>query len=303
MMKRYFFWAFLSVFLLVFIATLFYFTGFLQKNGIDSRDVEYWNYSDGEISGTGEIYLEGNNGTCWLLIHSYVATPLEMRELAFEVHGEFGDSVKVMRLVGHGGVPSDLEDVSFGDLYADVEKEFVFLEESCEEVNVVGSSMGGTLAVYLAENEDLKNLYLVNAYLSIVYEWYYVFYPGFYIEYLGPGLHYSKKGQIARISDPLGRAEHVAYLNMPYYTLKTTEDILAGVRDDAGLVTENVLAQHSVNDPVANVGSVEDFVGAVSSENKEMVLFEDSHHVLLMDYDADFVIENILEFEGKFRLG
>ena len=295
--KKWYFIVILGVVLFL----LFFFTGFLQKNGVDSRDLNRWNYSNGVIEGAEAFNLLGDNHTCWVLIHSYAATPIEMKELAHEIYDEFSDSVYVIRLEGHGEVPSKLYNLSLDDWYLQVSNIYEDVSSECENVNVVGSSFGGALSIRLAEDYDFKSLFVVNGYLAPTYKWYTVFNLNFYLDIFTPVLHYSKKVKSARINDPEGLKNHVAYLNFVFSSVRDSRNFLADTYINISSVNENLLIQHSTGDSVADPNPVEDFFNMASSNSKEMVWFEKSDHVILSDYDSEEAIKNIIEFEKKNR--
>lgn len=275
-------------------------TGFLQENKINNRDLERWDYKEGLIDGSEEFEFNGNRDMCWLLIHSYTATPLEMKWIGERLNREFGNYVFGIRLLGHGEVPSNIVSLSLDDWYKQVEEKFEELDDECKNVNVVGSSFGGALGIKLSEEKEFASLYVLNGYLKPTYKFYHVFSPKIYINLFGNLFHYSKKTKVAKINDPEGLKVHVAYMNMPSSPVKNSQVFLETVFNDIVRVNENLLIQHSVNDDVASFNAISELYEKSSSMKKEIVLFENSNHILLMDYDSEEVIENIIEFEkGK----
>jgi len=277
------------------------FTGFLRGDEVSSRDLVYWNYFDGVIEGANAFEVAGNNDTCWILIHSYAATPLEMKGLALAISEEFGDRVLAVRLAGHGEVPGNLYGLSMEDWYSQVSGDFERVVLECGDVNIVGSSFGGALSLRLAEDYDFKNLYVINGYIFPTYEWYYIFSPNFYLDIFSSVLHYSKKGDVAKINDPEGLGSHIAYRNFVFSPVKDSRDFLDGVYGNLSLIEEGFLIQYSSGDRVAEPGVALEVFERVGSESKEFVLFERSNHVILADYDAGDAIENVLAFERRNR--
>ncbi len=182
----------LIVILVVLIGFLFLKTGFLQLNNVDERDLAHWTYEDGVIQGADSFSLVGGNETCWLMLHSYRFTPLEMKVLGERLHTEFGDSVRAVGLEGHGEVPGNLLSLTLDDWYEQVSDEADDLIRSCDHVNIVGSSLGGSLSIRLAEEKDLGNVYLVNSYVYLTRKWYYLFRMENSLWLIGDVLHYYK---------------------------------------------------------------------------------------------------------------
>lgn len=291
----------LAILLTILFIYLYFRTGFLQPNKIDKRDLEYWEYENGFIKDNQEITIQGNNQTCWLLIHSYCATPKEMEELAFRIHSEFGDYIYVPLLEGHGQIPSKIINLSLEDWYLQIEKDYEKLSLSCSKINVVGSSYGGALATNLAKEKEFKNLYLVNPFIEFPYKFYYLLPLEKYINLFSKTTHYSKKVQLAQINSKQGLEEHIAYWNMPYLPVKNSKIFLENIRTNLTKINENVLIQHSENDKVASINGAKNLFEKAQSINKKIIQFNKSNHVLLKDFEKNEVIENIIKFEKEFR--
>ncbi len=73
-----------------------------------------------------------------------------------------GYTVSVPRLPGHGTHWRELAITTWHDWYQAVEAEYLWLAERTEKVFVTGLSMGGALALRLAEHHDVAGLVLVN---------------------------------------------------------------------------------------------------------------------------------------------
>lgn len=84
-----------------------------------------------------------------LLSHGYTATTAEVRLFAKRLH-EKGFSVAGPLLAGHGTQPADLNHVKWQDWVESGEKVYQQLTAYCEHVFVGGESMGGLVALYLA---------------------------------------------------------------------------------------------------------------------------------------------------------
>ncbi len=101
----------------------------------------------------GEPFFWEGGGTGVLLIHGFTATPAEVRPLAKNLL-EAGFTVMGPMLAGHGTHPDDLNRVSWRDWTGGVEEAYQTLRKACKKVFVSGASMGGVLALWLAEEHD-----------------------------------------------------------------------------------------------------------------------------------------------------
>src|SRR4051812_46934632 len=106
-------------------------------------------------------YPGGRTGV--LLCHGYTSTPQSLGDWATALAAE-GFSVEVPLLPGHGLDWRALAGTTWTDWYAAVETAFADLSQRCDEVFVMGLSMGATLGLRLAEQrgKEVAGLVLVN---------------------------------------------------------------------------------------------------------------------------------------------
>ena len=275
----------------------FHFAGFLQAKQIDDRDKAYWNYSDGKIIDSDPFTLQGDDN-CWLLIHSYVSTPDEMRPLATSINTELNHTVKAILLKGHGTYPSDIVELSIHDWYEQAEQELIQLQKDCTNVNVLGSSLGGTIVTKLAEEHNFNKVVLVNPYLKLSHKPQYLFELEFYIRWFSDILLYDKKVKLIQVNDPVGLENHIAYWNMPFQPIKNSLDEIENIRNNVDKINEPILVLHSHNDVTAEPACAQALYDLSSSQIKELKWYDDSSHILLADYNRTQVINDIIEF-GK----
>jgi pimeloyl-ACP methyl ester carboxylesterase len=144
---------------LVMVSTLFTRTGFMRSYQLDDTDAVRWQRDErGVIVGNDAFTITGTTDHCWLLLHSYAASPDEMRALAEAIYATRQDTVVVPRLQGHATLPSELQQYTMDDWYTQVERELLVLKTTCAQVHIVGSSIGGALALRLAEDHDVAGV-------------------------------------------------------------------------------------------------------------------------------------------------
>ena len=98
-----------------------------------------------------------------LLVHGFTGTPQGLRDWG-EHLADAGLSVALPRLPGHGTTLAEANLTHWEDWYAEVERHLALLRERCDDVFVMGLSMGGTLSIRLAEEhgDEIAGLVLVN---------------------------------------------------------------------------------------------------------------------------------------------
>ncbi|GAB4480906.1 MAG: alpha/beta fold hydrolase [Anaerolineales bacterium] len=116
------------------------------------------NLHNPQLEGDSFFWKSGPTGV--LLLHGYTATTAEIRPLAEKFH-QRGYSVAGPLLPGHGTQPADLNRVRWQDWLKAGQNALDELNACCERVFVGGESLGGLLALALAEeNPGLSGLLL-----------------------------------------------------------------------------------------------------------------------------------------------
>lgn len=85
-----------------------------------------------------------------LLVHGFTGAPFEMEPLAGPLR-DAGCVVRNIRLPGHDTSFEDFRRTVFADWVAHAEEEYRALEQEVEAVVPIGLSMGGTIALHLAQ--------------------------------------------------------------------------------------------------------------------------------------------------------
>ena len=88
---------------------------------------------------------------------------------------------------------------------------------------------------------------------------------------------------------------------MPIVPIRDSLPFIHLTINNLNKVSESILIQQSSGDETADIESSKIIYNGVSSEIKEMKIFKKSNHVLLLDYDREEVIKNIIEFEKNNR--
>ncbi|HET9973180.1 MAG TPA: alpha/beta fold hydrolase, partial [Streptosporangiaceae bacterium] len=102
-----------------------------------------------------------------LLCHGFTGSPQTLRGWAEYLAGQ-GLTVSLPRLPGHGTTWQEMARTGSDDWLAEVDTAFGKLASQCEQVFVFGLSMGGCLALRLAETRGgaVRGLVLVNPSLA-----------------------------------------------------------------------------------------------------------------------------------------
>jgi carboxylesterase len=223
-----------------------------------------------------------------LLCHGFTGTPQSLRPWA--EHLAAADvTVRLPRLPGHGTTVAEANLTTWHDWYAELERNLAELSAQCEQVFVMGLSMGGTLAIRLAEEHggEITGLVLVNPSLLTKR-------PD---RFLLPVLRLfvpSWTGIASDIKKP-GEVE-LAYDRIPMKAAYSLSKLWITTRADLGKVTQPILIYRSADDHVVEPDSSALLKEKVASSDVREVVLEDSYHVATLDNDAPTIFEGSVEF-------
>ncbi|WP_270889121.1 alpha/beta hydrolase [Pedococcus sp. 5OH_020] len=235
-----------------------------------------------------EPYSHDGSGTGVLLVHGFTGTPQGMRPWGEHLAAQ-GYTVRVPRLPGHGTTWRDMNRTRWQDWYAEVDRTFRQLYERCDRVFVGGLSMGGALALALAQDQGprVSGLVLVNP--AVKFEDWRV--------RLVPILRHVMPSAAAIASDiKKAGVTELAYDRSPVHAAHSQFVAWKNVIRDLPEVTQPVLVLHSPDDHVVPASSSELILARISSADSTEILLHDSYHVATLDNDAPRIFEESVRF-------
>lgn len=223
-----------------------------------------------------------------LLSHGFTGSPASMIPWGHDL-AERGYTVRVPRLPGHGTTWKHMNQTGWEDWYGEVDRALTELRSTCDRVVVAGLSMGGCLALRLAEQrpDDVDALILVNPAvnldnkaLAIIPALKFILpaIPGIGNDIKKPGM--DEKG----------------YDKTPLRALASQLKMWKDVKANLAKVTQPLLFFRSDDDHVVDATSMDIIRGGVSSETTDFVALHDSFHVATIDNDAKLIFDTSAEF-------
>jgi len=225
-----------------------------------------------------------------LVLHGFTGNPGSMRGIA-EALAAAGFSVEMPLLPGHGTTIEDMIPTGFADWLAEAEAAYQRLAARCEQVVIVGLSMGGALTAWLgADHPEVAGLVAINAIVSEPEGM-----RAFVEELAATGV--DRFGGIGSDIKKEG-VEESAYPETPVAPLLSMLDMAAELDRRLDRIGSPLLIVTSREDHVVPpVNS--DILAERATGPVERVYAEDSYHVVTMDNDKDLVEQATVDFARR----
>jgi carboxylesterase len=226
-----------------------------------------------------------------LVSHGFTGSPASVVPWG-QYLADQGFAVAVPRLPGHGTTWQDMTSTRYDDYYAAIEREFETLRARTDVVVVAGLSMGGCLALQLAEQrpDEMAGVVVVNPAVNSTNKQL----------LLLPLMKHLVKAFPA-IGDDIkkpGVSEH-AYTKTPLKPLASMLEAWKQVRADLPKVTAPVLLFRAADDHVADPSSARIIMSSISSTDASERVLTESYHVATLDNDAEQIFSESADFIRK----
>ena len=223
-----------------------------------------------------------------LVLHGFTGSPASVRPWAEHLH-EAGYAVSVPLLPGHGTRWQELNRTTYSDWYGEAEAALEKLRSDCDQVVVAGLSMGGCLALDLAQRRgrEVTGLVLVNPVVNSERRDLRLL-P--FLKHVVPAL----PGIRNDVKKP--GVDEVAYSRTPLRAAHSMFQAVRAVRERLPEVTQPLLLFRSRTDRVVDPSSGRIICSTVSSRDLEERVLEDNYHVATLDNDAPAVFAGSVEF-------
>ncbi len=240
--------------------------------------------------------FEDGNDIAVLLFHGWSSTPYEMRALGQYLHEE-GFDVHAPLLLGHGTQPEDLEGVHWYQWRNQAQAEYDRLIKMGKKVIVGGMSMGGSLSLLLArENDDVQGVILMSTPYRMRREALskYLFFG------MRPFKKYSTK-KYPKIGNGSCLTQKIAYQRFPLTSGYEAYKLISEARKHLHRVTAPTMIIQSEHDHLIQRKSIFSFEWNLGSQHIKKKIISHAYHNFIGDEENRFIFKDILYFLDELR--
>ena len=240
--------------------------------------------------------LKGNNfnKTGIIVVHGYMASPLEVKELAVYLNNN-GFWIHAPRLKGHGTSPEDLATRTYKDWIESVDESYALLSYSCKRVYVCGFSFGAGLALDIASRiKDIKGVIAVCPPMRLQDI------SAKFVPAVNVWNKLMKKVKLDSVSKEFVENDpenpHINYHRNPISGVRELEKLMNKLNPRLNKIVSPALIIQSDGDPVVNPKGSKMIFEKLSSEIKEYRLFNFNRHGILLGENSSRVHKAINDF-------
>lgn len=254
-----------------------------------------------------EFIHEEKSDRAIMLFHGLTGSPFEMKNFGKYLY-ENGFDVFGICLPGHGDLQSEIYTVKYTEWIDCASKNLEKLCNKYKEVFLGGLCLGAVISLYLGEKYGDKIKGIISLSTTLYLDgwrlpWYSIFMPIalhtiFRYYYTYPECEpYGVKNERTRaaIKKILTKSE-AGMDNYPMCAFHELLQLSAEVRFDLESITSPIIIIHSEEDDLTSTRSAKEVFENISSNDKELIILDNSYHMVLYDNEKEYVFQKSLEF-------
>ncbi len=234
------------------------------------------------------FYYQGGKTGC-LLVHGFTSSPAEMAYLGQQL-AAWGYTVNGVLLAGHGQTPQALKETQWQDWYQSVVGGYERLQESCDQVYLIGSSMGGALSLYGSCHLPVAGVVSICAPIYLVDK------KAAWAPYVHLFKPYYLKNPDVKEETTYDRYGRFNYNLVPMKALVNLLRLIKQVKRCLPTMTAPALIMQSTKDRVVEPESGQYIFDSLGSAKKELVWLEKSGHLAAIEVEREQVAKKVKEF-------
>ena len=228
-----------------------------------------------------------------LLVHGYLAAPLEVRALA-EFLESRGYAVYAARTKGHGTSPEDLARTAWEEWYESLNRGYAIIKSLTDDIIVGGFSTGGTLALLAAgrKKSKIRAVFSINAPLQL--------------------RNYMARfaSSIVSMNSLLGRLnygrwdyvennpenKHINYVRNPVTGVKELGEAMRALEGVLADICVPTLLVQAHRDPIVDPASGNGIYDQIGTNDKELTFFDFNRHGIINGPESEQVFDRVDRF-------
>lgn len=242
-----------------------------------------------------------------LLFHGMTGSPFELKKFGQFLYAN-GYDVYADCLPGHGDKVEEIYTVTYQDWLNFSFQRFQDLKSRYDEVFVSGLCLGAVLALAVASKFKNEVSGIISLSTTLFLDgwrlpWYSFLMPlglstlvRFYYNYPECEPHGIKNLKTRKIVKKLLEKSDVGMNYFPMSAIYELLKLSRAVRKNLREINVPILIIHSKEDDLTSVKSAYLVYNNISSNDKEIIILEDSYHMVLYDNEKEFVFNKCLEF-------
>lgn len=207
-----------------------------------------------------------------LLLHGFTGSAAHMRLIGEELHAQ-GFTVQGINLPGHATHMMDMASCTWEDWLHAAKEAFVQLKGRCRYASVAGLSMGGVLALLLAQQMDVTAAVPISAPMAVQNKLLFLARPA---SAFIKTIMWRDDSHRAKL---MNMAYHCGYPGFPTKSGADLNRLIRMARRDLHAVTCPVLAVQSHGDETISADSAQVIMDGISSQTKGILWLEMVPHV------------------------
>ncbi|MEA2069742.1 MAG: alpha/beta fold hydrolase [Asgard group archaeon] len=235
----------------------------------------------------GPFFYKGNDIGV-LIVHGFSSTAQETQELGIYLNEEAGYSTFCVLLAGHGTSPADLAQTTIIDWYKSLKEGYTLLRQYCQKIFVIGHSMGGTLSLLLAANEEIDGIVCLCTPIKVEY------FMQDYLYLVKDLLRY-----FPRRKEEIELMDKNNLINYRVSSLRAVDnmlDLMEVAIEEIPKVTAPIFTITAGKDERVPLYNAQKILQLVQSDIKRDYFAEHSIHTILFGEEKNLIMQKILDF-------
>ncbi len=229
-----------------------------------------------------------------LVIHGFTGSIAQLRPLAESLHAQ-GFTVKGINLPGHATSMQDMARCTWQDWLEAAKSAYLDLQKRCRYVSVTGLSMGGDLALLLAEQMHPTAIAPLSAPMDTKG-------PLWLASLVSPVMK-TFSWQPRKAPDALDPRYDYGYPGFPTQCASQLNRIIKMARRDLHAVTCPTLVVQSHADETIIPESAQIILNGISSARKGVLWLDDAPHVITLSREKDRIAQAVGEHFRQAQQG